>query len=52
VSLRSKETVDVRKIAEKFDGGGHIRAAGLELDGINIDEADNLIVGEIKKEMV
>ncbi|MEK6265606.1 MAG: DHHA1 domain-containing protein, partial [Clostridium sp.] len=28
VSLRSKSTVDVRKIAEGFNGGGHIRAAG------------------------
>ncbi|MGH4119927.1 DHH family phosphoesterase [Clostridium sp.] len=28
VSLRSKSTVDVRKIAEGFHGGGHIRAAG------------------------
>lgn len=52
VSLRSKETVDVRKIAEKFDGGGHIRAAGLEIQGRNIDEAADLIVDEIKKEMM
>lgn len=28
VSLRSKYKVDVRKIAENFGGGGHIRAAG------------------------
>lgn len=28
VSLRSKSTVDVREIAEGFNGGGHIRAAG------------------------
>ena len=28
VSLRSKNKVDVRMIAEGFNGGGHIRAAG------------------------
>ncbi|WP_446899814.1 DHH family phosphoesterase [Clostridium sp. LBM24168] len=52
VSLRSKEIVDVRKIAERFDGGGHIRAAGLEIKDKNIDEAVDLIVDEIKKEMI
>ena len=29
VSFRSKEYVDVRKIAENFGGGGHTKAAGL-----------------------
>jgi phosphoesterase RecJ-like protein len=33
VSLRSKNKVDVRKIAEGFNGGGHIRAAGFAFDG-------------------
>jgi len=28
VSLRSKSLVDVSKIAEIFNGGGHIRASG------------------------
>ncbi len=33
VSLRSKEKVDVAKIAEIFNGGGHVRAAGLFYEG-------------------
>jgi phosphoesterase RecJ-like protein len=33
VSLRSKEIVDVSKIAETFNGGGHKRAAGLFCEG-------------------
>ena len=28
VSTRSKELVDLSEIAVKFDGGGHVRAAG------------------------
>lgn len=33
VSLRSKQKVDVAKIAEIFNGGGHVRAAGLFYEG-------------------
>lgn len=32
VSLRSKQYVDVREIAESYGGGGHIRAAGFASD--------------------
>ncbi|MEG0306866.1 MAG: bifunctional oligoribonuclease/PAP phosphatase NrnA [Clostridium sp.] len=32
-SLRSKEMVDVSKIAETFNGGGHVRAAGFFYEG-------------------
>lgn len=52
ISLRSKEFIDVRKIAEKFNGGGHIRAAGLEIEGKTIDEAEALIIDEIQEEMM
>lgn len=33
VSLRSKTQVDVAKVAEIFNGGGHVRAAGLFYEG-------------------
>lgn len=49
VSLRSKEIVDVRKIAEKFNGGGHTRAAGLLLE-MPIEEAEKLIIKTIEEE--
>jgi phosphoesterase RecJ-like protein len=32
-SLRSKGRVDVRRIAQKYGGGGHMLAAGVTLDG-------------------
>lgn len=33
LSLRSKNYVDVARIAEKYSGGGHIRAAGCKMKG-------------------
>jgi bifunctional oligoribonuclease and PAP phosphatase NrnA len=46
VSLRSKNYVDVRAIAEKFGGGGHLRAAGCTIDG-SIEYAMQLVLNEI-----
>ncbi|MFL0249849.1 bifunctional oligoribonuclease/PAP phosphatase NrnA [Clostridium neuense] len=51
LSLRSKSNVDVRKIAEKFDGGGHTKAAGLAMEK-SIKEAEEIIVSEIEKELI
>ena len=48
VSLRSKSKVDVRKVAESFGGGGHVRAAGLKMENKTVDEAKELIVKELK----
>jgi bifunctional oligoribonuclease and PAP phosphatase NrnA len=52
ISLRSKEMVDVRKVAEKFGGGGHIRAAGGYIENITMLDAEQLIINEIRKELV
>lgn len=49
VSLRSKSKVDVRKVAEIFGGGGHIRASGLRLENKIMEEAKELIINELKK---
>lgn len=46
VSLRSKNYVDVRKIAEKFGGGGHLRASGCTIEG-NVEKALSLILNEL-----
>lgn len=51
VSLRSKSSVDVRKVAEGFGGGGHIRAAGLTLN-TNLCKAEELVVKAIEKELI
>ena len=51
-SLRSKDKFDVRNIAEKLGGGGHVKAAGITLKGIKLDEAKNKILEEIEKELL
>lgn len=42
VSLRSKEKVDVAKVASFFGGGGHVRAAGATMQGTFHDIVNNL----------
>ena len=44
VSLRSKKNIDVSKIAQQFNGGGHKNAAGLTIDTQNINKAKELIL--------
>lgn len=51
-SLRSKNDIDVRKIAEKLGGGGHAKAAGITLNGISLEEAKDKILEEIEKELL
>ncbi|KEH97906.1 DHH family phosphoesterase [Clostridium massiliodielmoense] len=51
VSLRSKNIVDVRRIAEIFNGGGHIRAAGFFSDK-PITEIEGILLKEIEKELI
>ncbi len=50
-SLRSKDKVDVRKVAEIFGGGGHIKAAGIKITNISLEDAKFEILKEIKKEL-
>ncbi len=42
VSMRSKERVDVSKVAMYFNGGGHVRAAGCTMKGTFYDCVNNL----------
>ncbi|MEZ3486449.1 MAG: bifunctional oligoribonuclease/PAP phosphatase NrnA [Lachnospiraceae bacterium] len=53
VSLRSKDQVDVCKVAGYFGGGGHKRAAGLTMAGTCYDVINNLsgqIEAQLKEE--
>lgn len=45
-SLRSKGTIDICKIAQKFGGGGHTMAAGVHLDG-PLQHAKQIILTEM-----
>jgi len=46
-SLRSKGSVDVRQIAQKYGGGGHTMAAGLHLPG-PIENAMQIIKSQVQ----
>ncbi|MDU6294785.1 bifunctional oligoribonuclease/PAP phosphatase NrnA [Clostridium celatum] len=50
-SLRAKSYVDVRKIAEVFGGGGHVRASGIKIKNVSMEEAKYEILNEIQKEL-
>lgn len=47
VSIRSKENIDVSKIAATFNGGGHSNSAGCTLDTLDIEEARQKVLKEI-----
>jgi len=49
-SLRANDYVDVAKIAGKFSGGGHKRAAGFTYEG-KLDEIIRLVLDEINREL-
>ncbi|GAA0176877.1 bifunctional oligoribonuclease/PAP phosphatase NrnA [Clostridium sediminicola] len=51
VSLRSKSYVDVRKIAEIYDGGGHVKASGFKSE-LSINEIKPELLRLIEKELV
>ncbi len=51
VSMRSVSEVDVAAICAVFGGGGHIRAAGCSLEASDIYQAEEKILGEIRKRM-
>lgn len=50
-SLRGSAAIDVRRIAQKFGGGGHTMAAGTHLHG-PLENAKKLIFKEVKKQFV
>ncbi|MDP6850913.1 MAG: DHHA1 domain-containing protein [Planctomycetota bacterium] len=46
-SLRSKVTTDVREIASRLGGGGHVRASGVSFqEGVSLDEAWKMLQRE------
>ncbi|MFC1517748.1 bifunctional oligoribonuclease/PAP phosphatase NrnA [Candidatus Margulisiibacteriota bacterium] len=50
VSLRSKNNFNVQAVAKKFNGGGHKKAAGCELN-LSLAEAKNKVLKEITKRL-
>ncbi|MCD4693542.1 MAG: hypothetical protein K8R79_11550, partial [Calditrichales bacterium] len=50
ISFRSKNDVDVNKVAKAFDGGGHTKAAGCRITGAKNDILPK-ILKEIEKQL-
>jgi phosphoesterase RecJ-like protein len=50
ISMRSKDDIDVNKIAKLFDGGGHVHASGCRIKG-NKEEVIKKLLYEIEKEI-
>ena len=48
ISLRSKNYVDVSEIAKKFNGGGHVRAAGCTIYD-SVENAKKMVLEEVLK---
>jgi phosphoesterase RecJ-like protein len=47
VSLRSRSNVDVSKLAEKYGGGGHARAAGMTASGPLAEARENVLAAVV-----
>ena len=50
VSIRSRDQVDAAELAAKFGGGGHRRAAGIEL-ALPLREAEAKVLAEVRSRM-
>jgi phosphoesterase RecJ-like protein len=50
ISLRSKDKVDVYKIAAGFKGGGHSHAAGCTIEG-DLASIKAMVLGEVRKHL-
>jgi phosphoesterase RecJ-like protein len=51
VNLRSKGKIDVSRLAQKFNGGGHMRAAGFKQAGGKLDSVKKQILSAVKTEV-
>ena len=47
VSLRSKERGDVAAVSQRHGGGGHVHAAGFNLEGVSLEETEALVIREL-----
>ena len=49
ISLRSKDDIDVSKIASKYNGGGHAHAGGFSISHEDIYELEQILIKQIKE---
>lgn len=50
-SLRSNEYVDVSEVCLMLGGGGHKRAAGANMDGLDVKKMKNKILKEVERQL-
>jgi phosphoesterase RecJ-like protein len=50
VSIRSRDQIDAAALAARFGGGGHRRAAGIEL-ALPLKEAEEMVLREVRADM-
>ena len=48
--MRSNDYVDVADVCMMFGGGGHIKAAGCNIE-MNLEDAKKAILSEVKKHL-
>ena len=51
VSIRSNSCFDAAAFAGRFGGGGHVRAAGMTLEKLSMDEAEKLLAREAEAQL-
>lgn len=51
VSMRSMSNADVSEICAVFGGGGHVKAAGCSIEADTLDEAVDMILEEVVKQI-
>jgi bifunctional oligoribonuclease and PAP phosphatase NrnA len=49
LSMRSDGSVDLTKVARLWNGGGHPQASGATLTGVTLEEAEQAVIGAIKR---
>lgn len=49
VSVRTKSVIDASALCGKFEGGGHIRAAGCNIKADSLEEAKRAVLDEIER---
>src|SRR3989339_879859 len=50
MNFRSKDRVNVSEIARKFNGGGHLKAAGAVVNG-NLEKVEAMVIAENEKQL-
>lgn len=48
ISLRSTGGIDVSAVAKEFGGGGHEKAAGFGMNGIDLEEAKRIVLKKLR----